>query len=221
MNILQRESGCWQATHGDIVMGCTLSLSALQNYAPRTLNQVHSSLILGDDDDRGEGQEGDGLVSDRADRALVIKTADCVPITLTDGTRIGAVHAGWRGTAAGIVREIMRYFDPERVHLVIGPAISAANYEVGADMYAAWLAREPQLTQFLGPSPSGGEKRQFALKRYVRDQLIRLGVPARQIKTVPVCTYASTLPSYRRTGKNEDRIYSYVYRSSTAAEVPS
>ena len=212
MHLRQEKNGCWQATLGDIHMGCTLSLDELAPFAPRILKQVHGVAIHDDAGYDGSDQQGDGLVSDCERQALVVKTADCVPLTITDGVRIGAIHAGWRGTAAGVVKRLSEYFHPRRTHVVIGPAISAANYEVDADLYTDWLQREPVLARFLTSSPQGGSKRQLDLKGFVRHQLLGLGVPERQIETIPVCTYASALPSYRRMSHLAKRIYSYIYR---------
>jgi len=216
MDLRLHDSGCWQARCGDVHMGCTLSLEELRELSPRLLTQVHGTLIHDDLIYRDEKTCGDGLVSDRAGVALVIKTADCVPVTFSDGHRIGAIHAGWRGTAAGIVSRLAEHFQPERLFAVIGPAISADNYEVDADLYADWLERDSRLAAFLAPAPAGGSKRLFDLKGMVRDHLLRLGVPSDRIETVPACTYASSLPSYRRTGSPSPPLFSYIYRQATA-----
>jgi YfiH family protein len=80
----------------------------------------------------------DGLVTDRRGLALVITAADCVPICLFDPVKqvVGAVHAGWRGTVAGIgaqaVRLMQRRFgsNPASIHAAIGPSIGPCCYEV-------------------------------------------------------------------------------------------
>jgi len=156
MDLRLHDSGCWQARCGDVHMGCTLSLEELRELSPRLLTQVHGTLIHDDQIYRDEKTCGDGLVSDRAGVALVIKTADCVPVTFSDGHRIGAIHAGWGGTAAGIVSRLAEHFKPERLFAVIGPAISADNYEVDADLYADWLERDSRLAAFLAPAPASG-----------------------------------------------------------------
>ena len=54
----------------------------------------------------GELGQGDALLEDTPGAVVAVKTADCIPILLVDERRraVAAVHAGWRGTAAGIVR---------------------------------------------------------------------------------------------------------------------
>jgi YfiH family protein len=80
----------------------------------------------------------DGLITDRQGIALVITAADCVPVYLYDPVRrvIGVVHAGWRGTVAGVAAEAVRAMrehygcDPADIHAAIGPSIGPCCYEV-------------------------------------------------------------------------------------------
>lgn len=80
----------------------------------------------------------DGLITDRAGLALIITAADCVPVYLYDPVRraIGMVHAGWRGTVAGIAAEAVRAMrarygcDPADIQAAIGPSIGPCCYEV-------------------------------------------------------------------------------------------
>lgn len=210
---MEPNTSCWQARFKNVWMGCCLDLDELAEKvdAIRTLTQVHGSIVLGDNR-YSDAAEADGLVSDQTNIALVVRTADCVPVHVTDGRRIAVIHAGWRGTEAGIVKELPHYFRMEHAWAAIGPAISTANYEVDTNLYGSWLKREPALEQWLHPQPKGGLKRQFNLKGFVRQQLIDMGIPESHVSLIPVCTYASTLPSYRRERENAKRIFNYVYR---------
>jgi hypothetical protein len=177
---------------------------------------VHGTTVIGDGRYEGPEQEGDGLVTDQAGVALVIRTADCLPIHATDRNRIACFHAGWRGTEAGIVGELARFFKTAHTHVAIGPAISAANYEVDVDLYGTWRAREPELEHWLHPSahaPRGSSRRLFNLKGLVRAQLISIGLTDERLTLIPVCTYDSQLPSYRRQRDTTDRIYNYIYKT--------
>ena len=73
------------------------------------VKQVHGTAIVAVDKPwpAGQGPEADGLVTRRAGLALGVITADCAPVLLCDraGGVIGAVHAGWRGAAAGVLEE--------------------------------------------------------------------------------------------------------------------
>lgn len=205
---------CWQGSIKDIHMGCCLEMSQLERdgLGIRYLKQVHGAEIIGDRRFEICGQTADGMVTDRGNLALVIRTADCVPLHVTDGKRIALIHAGWRGTEAGIVKAIANFFKPEHVQVVIGPAISAANYEVDDDLYGNWVRKEPEVEEWLLETPRGGTKRRFNLKGLVRAQLLAMGVSDSRITLIPICTYQSPLPSYRRQGQEASRILNYIYR---------
>src|SRR5580658_8570156 len=105
-----------------------------------TLKQIHSNIVLS-----GEGEcsrEGDALISDRPGIIIGIRTADCVPVLLADPPNrgIAAVHAGWRGTAAQIVRETVAataakwQTRPQDLRAAIGPSIGSCCYEVGPEV---------------------------------------------------------------------------------------
>src|SRR5580704_3469459 len=71
-----------------------------------TLKQIHSSTCLSAGGRAGLIGEGDALLEDAPGAVVAVRTADCIPILLVDERRraVAAVHAGWRGTAAGIAR---------------------------------------------------------------------------------------------------------------------
>jgi YfiH family protein len=89
--------------------------------------------------------DADGLITADREVPLFVFTADCVPILLEDPVRgaIGAVHAGWRGTAADIagvaVREMTAKLGcrPENIRAAIGPCISQCCFETGDDVVLA------------------------------------------------------------------------------------
>lgn len=82
----------------------------------------------------------DGLWSDEPGRAMLLLTADCMPIALarSDGERpaVGILHAGWRGLLAGIVAAGVRALGSRRLATVIGPSIGPCCYEVGEEVAA-------------------------------------------------------------------------------------
>lgn len=117
-------------------------------------HQIHSkNVIYADENMAGEGyrkavDEGcDGYVTDREGVTLGVKTADCVPILFCDPEAriIGAVHAGWRGTASGIAAECVFKMkslgaEPSRIKAAVGPSIHACCYEVGEDFLSSVTA---------------------------------------------------------------------------------
>jgi YfiH family protein len=111
-----------------------------------TLKQIHSSTCLPAGGRAGLIGEGDALLEDAPGAVVAVRTADCIPILLVDGRRraVAAVHAGWRGTAAGIawraVEGMRERFgtDAVDVHAAIGPGIGACCFEVGPEVAAVF-----------------------------------------------------------------------------------
>lgn len=169
-----------------------------------TLKQIHSNLVLIANRPSVLG-EGDALVTNLADLAISIRTADCYPILLADaGNRaVAAIHAGWRGTAAHIVRKTLERMtaefgtSPGDVYAAIGPGIGACCYEVGDE-----VAR-----QF---GYSG--KTHLDLASENRKQLEEAGVPRQNIEALGVCTFcdAERFFSYRRDKENPGRMTSFI-----------
>jgi len=151
-------------------------------------NQVHGATIrVVSKDDRGQlfshtRQEADGMITCDSDVALMVYTGDCVPILLNDPVCkvVGAVHAGWRGTAADImgavVKKMMSEFgcNPCDISASIGPCISKCCFETDADVADA-------IMDALQEKPSSciktiGEKYLVDLKEANRLMLGRAGV---------------------------------------------
>jgi len=119
------------------------------------LKQIHSAdILVATANDRSKilqpSPEGDGLITNEPNVALVVFSADCVPILLHDPIKnvIGAVHAGWRGTATDIVgkavQKMASHFDcsPSDIKAAIGPCISKCCYETDADVANAISSHE-------------------------------------------------------------------------------
>lgn len=122
------------------------------------LRQVHGGRVV-EVGEPGEwaGEEADASVTVHPGAALATFTADCAPVALlSEEGPIGAVHAGWRGLAAGIVPaavDAVRRLGGRRVHAVLGPCIRPACYEFGAadlDRVAALLGPEVRSTTATG-----------------------------------------------------------------------
>lgn len=117
--------------------------------APRWLRQVHGTTVaeLGPLASAEEPQ-ADAAVAHLPGTVLAILTADCLPVLLCseDGARIGAAHAGWRGLAAGVLEATVAAMGtpPARLLAWLGPCIGAASYEVGEEVRAAFVERDPE-----------------------------------------------------------------------------
>lgn len=124
---------------------------------PLWLTQVHGSRVI-DAFDAGPGEEADGCVTGTPGVVCAVLTADCLPILLCDrrSTRIGVLHAGWRGLAAGIVEEGLRRIQVPSANLLawLGPAIGPSAYEVGDDVRRAFLAQDKDMAESFTAVPN-------------------------------------------------------------------
>jgi hypothetical protein len=173
-------------------------------------NQVHSSTIV-DASSFDGGVECDGLVTNQTGRYLAISVADCSPILLAskNGNVVAAVHAGWRGTAKGIVPKAVKTMQeqfrigPDEILAWIGPSASACCYQVGqevADQFAPSEVRTEAGRHFLN------------LKLANRNQLLEAGLAERNIEIHPACTICEkeTFHSFRRDASRSGRMLAII-----------
>ena len=115
---------------------------------PQLLNQVHGIDIVEVGIRKEIANEiiptADGCYTKIPDLVCTVMTADCLPILLcnTAGTEVAAIHAGWRGLAAGVVCNAVKQFCSPATDLMayLGPAISQRNFEVGPEVRQAFLS---------------------------------------------------------------------------------
>ncbi len=133
----------------------------------------------------------DALVTTAPGVVLAILTADCVPIVLHDPVAgvLACVHAGWRGTVAGVTAAAVAAMQdlgarPSDVVAGLGPAIAAPRYQVGPDVHQA-VTRSfgPAAPAFLRPDPTTPDRWLLDLWAANRHALRESGVPAPQIHT--------------------------------------
>jgi YfiH family protein len=161
--------------------------------------------------------EADAIVSGHAGDVLAVQVADCVPVLLADPKTgaAAAIHAGWRGSAAGIVtatvQTLAAEFDVQAVDLIVavGPSIGACCYEVGPELPDAFRqagATDGQLGRWFTRTEQGSLR--LDLWAVNRDQLIDAGIPPAQIHLSNLCTltHASLFDSYRAQGPNAGRM---------------
>ncbi len=194
-----------------------------------TLRQIHSDIIHRVESGSEAPLVGDGLLTSAPGLLLVVQTADCLPIILADTKHraVGVFHAGWRGTVKRIVEkgvgEMFRHFGshPRDLKAAMGPGIHGCCYTVGEEVrtkfesqfaYAAKLFREVKesdpvrekypLLFLTARAPGHGElppKIFLDLVEANRQQLLAVGVPAKNIEASPLCTncHPELLFSYR------------------------
>lgn len=201
----------WRAEIGPIVLGSQIGPQKLHKLVH--VHQVHSANVIRVESESHSTIQADGLFSSQAGLTLAVKTADCVPIHLWDGEQIAMVHAGWRGTKAGIVGNSLRVFsDLKSVRAVIGPAICADHYEVGPDLYDPWSNEDSNLNKYL--KPGKGDRKLLDLKGFITNQLKLWGLLPDHIFVLNLCTFNSALPSYRREGQKAARLFNYIRRKN-------
>jgi len=176
--------------------------------APQLLEQVHGTDVVHAQSD-GIIRRADACYSDQRAVVCTVMTADCLPILICDrvGAEVATVHAGWRGLAGGVVANAISQFKnrPDQLLAWLGPAISQPHFEVGEDVYRAFLAN----------TPGWGSRQQvdacFLRTRTDRWQadifsLARLALSASGITAIfggGQCTFADpeSFYSYRRDGQ--------------------
>lgn len=125
---------------------------------PVWLKQVHGTNVI-DAAAVRPGVQADGAVTDRPGVVCAVLTADCLPIFLCDrdGAKVGLLHAGWRGLAAGIVETGLRRMGvaPGRLLVWLGPAIGPHSYEVGEEVRQAFVASDPGAAAAFAANASG------------------------------------------------------------------
>jgi YfiH family protein len=168
---------------------------------PVWLSQVHGTSVARLDGTRAASP----IVADAATTRVpgivcAVLVADCMPVLLADraGTVVGIAHAGWRGLAAGVVEATLEQMGvaAENVVAWLGPAIGARRFEVGADVHAAFVARDTgDARAFVA---IGGGKWLADLDALARARLARAGV--REIAGGGWCTHGDPARffSYRR-----------------------
>jgi YfiH family protein len=170
------------------------------------------------------GTEADALISNAPGVAVAVRAADCVPLLMADRLTgaVAAVHAGWRGTMAGIARAaveaMQREFGtkPDDLVAAIGPSIAPCCYEIGSEVVDAFAAagyeRHLITRWFATPPPPRGSRERPALRLDVaganRDQLVLAGVPEAQIFVSGLCTamHLDVLTSYRAEKERAGRL---------------
>ncbi|HET9074798.1 MAG TPA: polyphenol oxidase family protein [Solirubrobacteraceae bacterium] len=139
--------------------------------------------------------EADGVVTRTPGVAPLVLAADCLPIVISDGRSVAAIHAGWHGLADGVIAAGVAALDSRAaVHAAIGPGAGPCCYEVGAEL----------LERFSEYDAARG--RHLDLTAIARSQLEHAG--AAIIHDVGLCTICSApnlLFSHRREGAGTGR----------------
>jgi YfiH family protein len=216
------------AAHAGIRHGFATRRGRLEEVVPAPvarLRQVHGAEVLelpADDDalapflrpDVEARPAADALITDRPEVGVAVAVADCMPILIAarGGAAVAAVHAGWRGLAAGVIENTVaameKRYGTDAADLVvgIGPAIGPCCFEVGPEVIAAFAARGYEAEVRVPQQP--GARPHADLGAVAAAILRRLGVPDDSVADAALCTLCNSewLWSYRRDGELAGRM---------------
>jgi len=146
----------------------------------------------------------DAIMTDRANLAICVKTADCVPVFIVDRVKkvIAVVHAGWRGSALGISAKAVRLLQdnygssPQDILAAIGPSIGQCCYQVDEAVADNFLQQRDN-ENFLFAAKKVG-KWMLDLAEANRRQIFNCGIPEENIDIFDLCTVC-----------NQDKFFSH------------
>lgn len=129
----------------------------------------------------------DAAITLQRQLACTVMVADCLPVLFTDvaGTAVAAAHAGWRGLAAGILERTAHTLArrtgsaPDTLLAWLGPCIGRSAFEVGADVYTAFVQQHATDCRAFSASNNtgtGNPKYYCDLALLARNRLHRIGI---------------------------------------------
>ncbi|TAN42911.1 MAG: peptidoglycan editing factor PgeF [Nitrospirae bacterium] len=169
--------------------------------------QKHTDKVVVVDHDL-EPKIADAVITNRPRILIGVQVADCVPILMYDGKKkvVAAVHAGWRGTAAGILKNTLNvmadrfYSSPADIFVAIGPSIKGCCYQVGPEVVEGVKKSTGEGTYII----EKGGKYCVDLAGANKRQALSCGIPEQNIRIAADCTFC--LP---------EKYYSYRFAKGT------
>ncbi|HXU83180.1 MAG TPA: peptidoglycan editing factor PgeF [Polyangia bacterium] len=211
----------WGDDRDNVIENRRRLLEATRSQTLYLAAQVHGARVLpvraGDDPHVVARQQADGVCSDAAGIAVGVYVADCVPVLLAD-PRTGAfaaVHAGWRGTVAGILEAAVKTMAdqygsrPADLRIAFGPAIAPCCFEVGPEVAAAFAAWPVAIVA------EPGRKPHVDLRLVLRQQALAAGVDPAAVDAVDACTKCDPdgrFYSYRRDASRTGQHVGFIAR---------
>ena len=189
-----------------------------------TLKQLHTDRVIVPRSQIGaEELAGDSLITDQPNLILAIQVADCAPILVVDrkNRAIGAVHAGWRGTAQRIVVKALQALranfgtKPADCLFAIGPTIERCCYQVGKEVINLYQRSFPAWKEFLTlRSPAEGH---LSLVKANVHQMLEAGVRPEQILSANLCTscHKELFFSFRRESGITGRMMALIMKTDS------
>jgi YfiH family protein len=173
-----------------------------------TLYQTHSNLCIVVDEYTKPDLNADALVTQTPGIAIGVLTADCAPILLCDPQNriVGAVHAGWRGAAGGIIKSAIEKMkelgsDPKKITAAVGPCISKKSYETDDDFRLNFKKDDDCFSVI-------NNRLHFDLPKYCCNRLIESEIHENNIEVLGIDTYSDQKNyfSYRFANQNTEGV---------------
>lgn len=165
---------------------------------------------------------GDAFLTDRSSLVCWVRSADCIPILLADSKHhvVGAVHAGWRGTAEKVILKTVEVMveqwqiSPANLKVALGPAIGGRCYPVGTVVAQAFS--DAQLNPGDWIEKAWNDRWFLDLAFANLELLLRAGVPRERIYLSLACTACDTekFASYRREGEKRGEQVSFIVKKN-------
>ena len=169
---------------------------------PVWLEQVHSNIVTNLNLPGFKNLEGlevaDASFTSQSGIVCAVLTADCLPLAFCskDGTKIAAVHAGWKGLFAGIITNTVNALETNDLLVWLAPAIGAERFEVGSEVRELFIGKNPEFAAAF--KPHAPQKYLADIYKIARIELTGLGIT--KIYGGEFCTVsnAKRFYSYRR-----------------------
>jgi YfiH family protein len=187
------------------------------------VNQIHGdSILLIDHPVRNlrshQTHKYDAIITNQPGLAIGVKTADCVPIFITDKVKriVGVAHAGWRGTALNIAAKVVDIFvnrfasQTDDIVAVIGPAIGPCCYQVDELVFDTMETHKNRDSFFYPCCKQGRWTLDLPLANKL--QIIGRGVLQENTYSADYCTSCNTdiFYSHRGEGGNTGRQLNFI-----------
>jgi YfiH family protein len=165
----------------------------------------------------------DAIVSTDPSRAIAVRIADCVPILLADADRriVASIHAGWRGTVAGVTAAAVAVIKelgvaPGALVAAIGPSIGPCCYQIDTRVRDRFLGERPAAAAWFSDDGPGHWK--LDLWRANAAQLTEAGVPHQAVHIASLCTAHNPADwfSYRKEGPGTGRLVAAIRLTAAA-----
>lgn len=179
---------------------------------PIWITQTHSTMVIEATRENRE-KTADASFTTQKHRVCVVLTADCLPILLCNkqATHIAAIHAGWRGLSGGIIEATLNVLKQPAEDILVwfGPAIGPQKFEVGKDVFDAFISQHPGSISAFTPLKEG----KWLANLYILASLRLKWLGISEIYGGHYCTYTQDdlFFSYRRDQGKTGRMASLIW----------